>query len=88
VIQEKTGKKIVFDVQGDLAALINRIKSRKRILTTHLFSLNDGRPLKKDNFNHQFIALKKRIGLHGVIKFHDLRSKAGTDVQEQGGDAQ
>ncbi|MDQ2820814.1 MAG: tyrosine-type recombinase/integrase [Pseudomonadota bacterium] len=90
--QNKTGKKVRVSIEGALAALIERIKSRK-VLRLKLISMPNGSPMSKFELRGAFsrarlAAREAHPELVAEIKafqFRDLRAKAGTDTEEASG---
>lgn len=90
VTTQKTGKKLIFTIEGDLEAALARAKALTRpILSDYLFCVHSGKQISQNTFTKKFVRLKKRVGLHDSnLHFHDIRSKAATDAQRAGLDAQ
>lgn len=92
VKQNKTGKKVRVLIEGELAALIERIKSRKA-MSLKLISSTAGTPLSRFELRGAFsrarlAAAAAHPDLATEIKafqFRDLRAKAGTDTEEASG---
>jgi integrase len=90
--QNKTGKKVRVSIEGELAALIERIKSRGAMGLTLISSIA-GAPLSRFELRGAFdrarmAAAATHPELATEIKtfqFRDLRAKAGTDTEEASG---
>jgi len=93
VTQGKTGKKLRIGLQGQLEALIERIKSRNYKVTSLALVRNEaGRPLSYFALDNRFEAARSKViaklrdeqrdgeaKLVADFQFRDLRAKAGTD---------
>lgn len=80
VRQGKTGKRLRIAVEGELAALLARIASRKAALvvrSTRLVVGDTGQALTRDELRGAFERARKAAGQ--TFQFRDLRAKAGTD---------
>lgn len=99
VRQGKTGARVRIRIEGDLAALIQRIKARKRehkIWVTALLIQMNGRPLTTMTLRSGFVAAREAAAeqhpdLADAIRafwFRDLRAKAADDKADQAGDAE
>jgi integrase len=92
VKQNKTGKKVRVSIEGELALLIERIKSRKA-MGLKLINSAAGAPLSRCELRGAFdrarlAAAATHPDLATEIKafqFRDLRAKAGTDTEEASG---
>lgn len=92
VQQNKTGKKVRVSIEGALAALVDRLKSRK-VMSLKLISMPNGSPMSKFELRGAFsrarlAAATAHPDLAGEIRafqFRDLRAKAGTDTEEARG---
>ena len=86
---EKTKKKMSFNLEGDLATVIERAKSLNngKGKSHYLFSTKTGKPISKDNFDSMWTFSRKKVGLMEV-HLHDIRAKAATDADTQGLNAQ
>lgn len=87
VRQGKTGAKIRIAVEGELLAVLERIRKRRagyKIVTTYLVVNDTGRPVQGRTVTAWFDAARKEAGLSG-IQFRDLRAKAGTDKDDTAG---
>ncbi len=90
--QNKTGKKLRIAIEGELAAVIQRISSRK-VLSMNLVNNRLGYPMSAHELRGAFDrarkqAIKDHPELGESIKayqFRDLRAKAGTDKEEAAG---
>lgn len=88
VQQSKTGAKLRIEVSGDLAALLDRIRARKRgykIHSTRLIVNEHGRPIGVNAMSRRWAKARDAAGVPEV-QFRDLRAKAGTDKAESAGD--
>lgn len=92
VRQGKTGQQLRITIEGELAALLERIKARKaryRIWCAHLAVNMHGMAMSKQVLRDHFKAAKDRAqAAHPELAaeiadfwFYDLRTKASTDVQ-------
>jgi integrase len=93
VTQGKTGKKLRITLQGHLATLIERIKSRSYKVTSLTLVRNEtGHSLSYFALDNRFEAARSRViaeleeakrdddaKLVSDFQFRDLRAKAGTD---------
>jgi integrase len=88
--QGKTNTKRRIEVQGELKAVIDRIKARKRgceVYSTRLIVGEDGMPLRRDALRYRFDKARRLAGIaKDAFQFRDLRAKAGTDKAESSGD--
>lgn len=92
VKQNKTGKRIRIAIEGELAAAIKRINSRK-VTGAYLVSNASGQPMSESERRGAFDrAREKAIEAHPnlsanikAFQFRDLRAKAGTDKEESSG---
>lgn len=81
VRQGKTAAKVPIQVQGELAAVIDRIKARKqgmKIYNTRLVVTDGGRSIGVHALSERFRKAREAAGIEGV-QFRDLRAKAATD---------
>jgi integrase len=87
---KKTGKKICFRLEGDLADAIERAKALdKTVMSMYLFCNRKGTRMNYVNFNKSWLKLQEQVGLRGTnIHFHDIRAKAATDAADMGVDPQ
>ena len=93
VTQSKTGKKLRIALQGQLATLVERIKSRKHKITSLALVRNEaGHPLSYFALDNRFEAARSKViaklkeakrdddaKLVADFQFRDLRAKAGSD---------
>ncbi|WP_430230995.1 tyrosine-type recombinase/integrase [Nitrosomonas communis] len=88
--QDKTGKKLRISVEGELAALIDRIKVRKAQYTVrslHLIVDEEGQRFTSFMLRSHFDRAREKAGINKeLFQFRDLRGKAGTDKTEASGD--
>lgn len=86
--QNKTGTKVRIEVTGDLAAVVDRIKTRKRqfaIYTTAMVVTADGKLIREGQWSRRFATACAAAKIQGV-QLRDLRAKAATDKAESAGD--
>jgi integrase len=92
VVQNKTGKRLRIAIEGELAAVIERIKQRK-VMGLGLVNTMSGERMGKAGLRSAFDrartaakeahpSMAKEIA---AFQFRDLRAKAGTDKEESGG---
>jgi integrase len=90
VKQGKTSAKRRIQVEGELRAVIERIKARKRgcaVYHTRLIVDEDGAPVGRDALRYRFDKARRLAGVaKDAFQFRDLRAKAGTDKAESSGD--
>lgn len=85
VRQNKTGQKLRIAIKGELALLIERIRTRKRAISgvgvsTRLLVNEEGPPLGKYALRFRFETARAAAGIEGDdFQFRDLRAKAATD---------
>lgn len=88
--QGKTGMPLRIEVQGELAAVIERIKARKRaaaVYTTRLVVDEDCKPMTLGRISDHFVRARAAAGIDPAsFQFRDLRAKAGTDKADSSGD--
>lgn len=98
VTQGKTGAKLRIRIEGELAALLDRIKARKdacKLWSTALVVNQAGAPLSQKALAEVYKrARTKAAKLHPkladqiqAMRFYDLRAKAADDVSEVRGEA-
>lgn len=85
--QGKTEAKIRFDVAGELAALIARIRARKHecsdVYATRMIVDDVGKPLSLGRLQDHFVTARAAAGIDpAAFQFRDLRAKAATDKTE------
>lgn len=79
VEQNKTGTKRAILLAGELAAVIERIRTRPRVrYSAFLIQDDDGRPLSVAALRSRFDAARRQAGVS--FQFRDLRAKAATDT--------
>lgn len=89
VRQNKTGHKLRIEIKGELAALVERIKARKRslssvVVSTRLLVNEEGQPLGKYALRFRFDSARAAAGIEGDdFQFRDLRAKAATDKTDR-----
>ena len=88
--QGKTGAALRMEIAGELAAVIERIKARKRaaaIYTTRLVVDHRCKPLTLGRISDHFVRARLAAGIEPAsFQFRDLRAKAGTDKADSAGD--
>ncbi len=88
--QNKTKKKLRIAVEGELAALVERIRARKRgykVVSTALVVNESGQRLTPDALRSRFDKARAAAGVEkDRFQFRDLRAKAGTDKTDSAGD--
>lgn len=84
--QRKTGKKLRISIEGDLLALIDRIKARKAQYTIRSLNLivdENGQRFTAFMLRSHFDKAREKAGISKEkFQFRDLRAKAGTDKAE------
>ncbi|MFM0649392.1 tyrosine-type recombinase/integrase [Paraburkholderia bryophila] len=90
VVQGKRGKKLRITVSGELAVVIERIRSRKLACDSKCDSLvvnEAGERLLRDALRFRFDRARLAARVEkDLFQFRDLRAKAGTDKAESSGD--
>ena len=84
ISQQKTGAKMRFEIGGDLAEIINRIRPDNG----YLFTNKHGRPLSRKLLSDRFLRLRESLMAQmpeladelAGFQFRDLRAKAATDI--------
>ena len=87
VTQGKTGARLRIAVAGELAALLERIRERKRgykVHSTRLIVNESGRTIGTNAMSRRWAKACAAAGVSGV-QFRDLRAKAGTDKADASG---
>lgn len=88
--QGKTKKKLRIAVEGELAALIERIRARKKgykVVSTALVVNEKGARLGREALRSRFDKAREAAGVKfDDFQFRDLRAKAGTDKTDAAGD--
>jgi integrase len=92
VRQNKPGKKVRFAVEGDLSALVERVKAKK-VTSLRLISTEEGTPITKYELRGAFdrardaavLAHPHREAEIRKFQFRDLRAEAGTDTEALSG---
>jgi integrase len=92
VEQNKTGKRLRIAIEGELAAVIERVTSRK-VISLHLINTKHGQRMSAVALRGAFDRARVKAAndhpeLAESIKtfqFRDLRAKAGTDKEESSG---
>lgn len=87
VRQGKTGTKLRIRLEGDLAAVVERMQGRKRQATgVYLVQDDNGQPLTYWQLEARFSAARaaaaKELPAVGDIQMRDLRGKAATDLED------
>lgn len=82
--QRKTGKPLRLELAGDLAELVERIRTRtfpeKAVVTLALVRDESGQRMTYDALQDRFQAARKAAGVH--FQLRDLRAKAATDLND------
>lgn len=93
VKQGKTQKKLRMVIEGELKALIDRIKARKesykenKVVFTQLIVNEDGEKFTLHALQQRFDKARELAGVDKkTFQFRDLRAKAGTDKADSSGD--
>ena len=88
--QGKTKKKLRIAVVGELAAVVERIRARKKgykVVSTALVVNESGQRLGRDALRSRFDKARTAAGIEkDAFQFRDLRAKAGTDKTDSAGD--
>lgn len=92
ITQNKTGKKLRISVEGEFAALVERIRGRK-VSSLRLINSAGGAPMTRYELRGAFDRARVAATLaHPTLadqikefQFRDLRAKAGTDTEESSG---
>ncbi|MBB0025132.1 tyrosine-type recombinase/integrase [Ralstonia pickettii] len=88
--QGKTKKKLRIAVVGELAAVVERIRARKKgykVVSTALVVNESGERLGRDALRSRFDKAREAAGIDkDAFQFRDLRAKAGTDKTDSAGD--
>lgn len=90
--QNKTGKKLRISIEGELAALVERVKGKK-VTGMTLITAASGAPMTRYELRGAFDRARDAAALASPalaasireFQFRDLRAKAGTDKEESGG---
>lgn len=88
VQQGKTRAKLRIEVAGELAAVIERLRSRKaghKVYSTRLVVNEYGKPIGVHALSVRFARARDAAKVAGV-QFRDLRAKAATDKADTSGD--
>jgi len=86
--QAKTSAKVRIAVEGELAALLERLRARKaghKVHSTRLIVNQHGRPMSVAAMSRRWAKACAAAGVDG-LQFRDLRAKAATDKAESSGD--
>ncbi len=79
IVQNETKAKRAIELTGELAALVNRINARPRLLlSAWLIQDDDGRPLGTFGLRSRFDKARRAAGVE--FQFRDIRAKAATDT--------
>jgi integrase len=82
--QRKTGKALRLAVEGDLSAVLDRIKGRqfpeRAVVSLALVRDENGQRMTYDALSDRFQAARARAGVH--FQLRDLRAKAATDLED------
>lgn len=80
--QRKTGRPLRLELEGDLAAVLERIKGRSfpagAVVTLALVRDEGGQRMTYDALSDRFQAARAKAGVH--FQLRDLRAKAATDL--------
>lgn len=86
--QGKTNTKLRIAVEGELAQLLERLKTRKhgrKVRSTNLIIGERGKPVSVRRMSEIWAEARAAVGMDG-LHFRDLRAKAATDKAESSGD--
>lgn len=90
VRQQKTGAVLRIAIEGELAALLERIRARKRaysVVSTRLLVNESGQALTAAALRKRFDKARAAAGFAPEeFQLRDLRAKAGTDKADSSGD--
>lgn len=90
VTQNKTGSKLRISIEGELAALLQRIYDRKanhKIRSFYLIVGDNGQRITLRTLQGHFFRAREAAGIdQEMFQFRDLRGKAATDKTESSGD--
>ncbi|WP_313897691.1 tyrosine-type recombinase/integrase [Burkholderia pseudomallei] len=85
ICQNKTGTRLRIEIVGELAALLDRLATRKighNPRSTRLIVDEQGRPLGRAALRFRFDRARDAAGISKAdFQFRDLRAKAGTDKE-------
>lgn len=88
VLAQKTRKRTKvaqrFAMDDEMRALLARARGR-RVMGLYVVADDRGRRILQDRYQEWWRALRANLGLDGV-QFRDIRSKSGTDRQQETGD--
>lgn len=86
VRQNKTSRKLRILIEGELAAVIKRIRARKRgykVSSTALIVNENGEQLTREAFRYRFDKARRLAGVvWEEFQFRDIRAKAATDTED------
>lgn len=83
VVQNKTGAKRAIEVVGELAEVVERIKTRPRVRqSAYLIQDDDGKPLSLLALRGRFDRARKAAGVS--FQFRDIRAKTASDTGDLG----
>lgn len=88
VRQSKTGMPLRIEIVGKLAALIDRLRTRKagmKIHDTALIVGTHGKPVSQHYIRTLWVRARTEAGLPAELQFRDLRAKAVSDREDQTG---
>jgi len=86
--QGKTKAKLRIAVEGELAVLLERLRSRKvgsTVHNTYLIVSERGEPVSVTAMSRRWAKACAAAGIEG-LQFRDLRAKAGTDKADSAND--
>ena len=79
VRQNKTGAKRAIELVGQLAEVIDRIRSRPRVrVSAYLIQDDDGKPLSMLAMRSRFDKARRAAGVN--FQFRDIRAKTASDT--------
>lgn len=87
--RSKTRARVRIEVVGELAELIERIKTRKQgftVYNTRLIVNEWGRPVSLQMLQRRWQEARKAAKVSPTLHFRDLRAKAATDKADSAGD--
>lgn len=81
IAQNKTGKKLRIEIEGELASVIGRIMAKHRDLVNRVLLQDpDGQHLTYFALRSRFDKAREKAGVN--FQFRDLRAKAATDTND------
>jgi integrase len=89
VEQGKTKAKLRIQIEGDLAVLLEEIRTFKRACPVHALALlvnEKGQPLRKDGLRYRFDKARAAAGIDkDLFQFRDFRAKVATATDDEAG---